>query len=132
VRVLLDTSAYSALGRGHRDVADMMRTATSIALNAVVLAELLGGFGGGSREARNRRKLEEFLDSPRVRLLPIGRETAERFASIQRMLRQVGTPIPTQDMWIAASAVEHALHLVTTDRHFTLIPLLPVELFAVQ
>lgn len=132
MRLLLDTSAYSAFRRGHPGVVGLVQTATSVALNAVVVAELLGGFGGGNREARNRRDLEEFLAAPRSRLVPIGRETAERFVALNRTLRQAGTPIPTHDVWIAASAAEHGLHLVTTDSHFKLIPLLPVELLDVE
>lgn len=101
-------------------------------MNPVVVAELLDGFGRGSRESQNRRELGEFLGTPRVRVVPIGRETAERFVAIVRSLRQAGTPIPTHDVWIAASATEHALHLVTTDAHFHRVPLLPVQHFAVE
>lgn len=97
----------------------------------MVIAELLDGFGRGNREARNRRELDELLATPRVRLVTIGRETAERFVAIVGSLRQGGTPIPIHDIWIAASAMEHGLHVVATDAHFQRVPLLPVERFDV-
>jgi tRNA(fMet)-specific endonuclease VapC len=125
--VLLDTSGYSAFKRGHAGVVDLLRTATLIGLNAVVLAELLSGFAGGAREERNRQELRQFLASPRVRVLDIAAETAERFAIVHQALRRAGTPIPTHDMWIAASAMEHGLRVLTTDAHFGAVPLLLVE-----
>jgi tRNA(fMet)-specific endonuclease VapC len=127
VRVLLDTSGYSAFKRGHPAVVELLRAATRIALNAVVLGELLSGFAAGSREERNRRELGEFLGSSRVEVLPMGPETAERFAVVHQGLRRAGTPIPTHDIWIAASAMEHGLRVLTSDAHFGAVPMLLVE-----
>jgi predicted nucleic acid-binding protein len=118
MRLLLDTSAYSAFKRGLPALVEAIRQATLIVLTPVVLAELLSGFVRGSQEQRNRRELHDFLRSPRVRVLPIGAETAERFAVIHRDLHERGTPIPTNDLWIAASAMEHGLRVLTTDAHF--------------
>jgi len=132
VRVLLDTSGYSAFKRGHAGVVELLRTASLIALNAVVLGELLSGFDGGAREERNRQELRQFLASPRVRVLDIAAETAERYALAHQALRRAGTPIPTHDIWIAASAMEHGLRVLTTDGHFGAVPLLLVELVAVE
>jgi tRNA(fMet)-specific endonuclease VapC len=126
VRLLLDTSAYSAFKRGHPGVVELLRTATFIALNAIVLGELFSGFAAGSREERNRRELRDFLSSPRVHLLAVGPETAERFAVVHQALRRAGTPIPTHDAWIAASAMEHGLRVLTTDAHFRAVPMLLV------
>jgi tRNA(fMet)-specific endonuclease VapC len=127
VRVLLDTSGYSAFKRGHPGVVELLRAVTLVALNAVVLGELLSGFAAGAREERNRQELRQFLASPRVRVLDIAAETAERFAVVHQALRRAGTPIPTHDMWIAASAMEHGLRVLTTDAHFRAIPMLLVE-----
>ena len=127
MRVLLDTSAYSAFKRGHARVVELLRQATFIGLNAVVLGELLSGFMSGGREAWNREELHAFLQSPRVQVLSLSRETAERFAVIHQALRQAGTPIPTHDMWIAASAMEHGLRVVTADAHFHRIPMLLLD-----
>ena len=118
MRLLLDTSAYSVFKRGHSGVAEALHGATFIGLTAVVLGELLSGFSLGRREARNRQELLEFLASPRVNMLPMGLETGERFALIYRLLRESGTPVPTNDLWIAASAMEHGLSLATMDNHF--------------
>ena len=92
-----------------------------------VLGELLSGFASGAREERNRRELRDFLSSTRVTVLPIGLETAERFAVVHQALRRAGTPIPTHDVWIAASAMEHGLRVLTTDAHFRAVPMLLVE-----
>jgi tRNA(fMet)-specific endonuclease VapC len=127
VRVLLDTSGYSAFKRGHPAVVELLRTATLIVLNAVVLGELLSGFAAGTREEWNRHELRDFLSSPRVTVLPVGLETAERFAVVHQTLRQAGTPIPTHDIWIASSAMEHGLRVLTTDAHFRAVPMLLVE-----
>jgi tRNA(fMet)-specific endonuclease VapC len=127
VRVLLDSSAYSAFKRGHPGVVELLRTATFIALNAVVLGELLSGFAAGAREERNRHELRRFLASPRVRVLEIAAETAERFAIVHQALRRAGTPIPTHDLWIAASAMVHGRRVLTADAHFRAVPMLLVE-----
>jgi predicted nucleic acid-binding protein len=132
MRLLLDTSGYSAFKRGPTGVAELLRAGSFIAFNAVVLGELLSGFAAGSQEERNRRELREFLSSVRVRLVTMGSETAERFAVVHRQLRQAGTPIPTHDLWIAASAMEHGLRVVTTDGRFRLVPMLPIEYVAVE
>ena len=132
MRVLLDTSGYSAFKRGHAGVVELLRTATLITLNTVVLGELLSGFAAGAREERNRQELRQFLASPRVRVLDIAAETAERFAIVHQALRRSGTPIPTHDIWIAASAMEHGLRVVTTDAHFRAVPLLLVEHLSVE
>ena len=124
MRLLLDTSAYSAFKRGHAQLVAALRQAVLIVLTPIVLGELLSGFARGSREARNRAELERFLQSPRVKILPVGQETAERFAVIYRSLRESGTPIPSNDMWIAASAMEHGLRVLTTDAHFRRVPMI--------
>lgn len=129
-RYLLDTSAYSVFLRGHAQVVARVATAAEICLNAVVLGELRAGFLAGGRSARNQRILREFLDSPVVRTLVLDEETADRYAAIVRTLRKLGRPLPTNDIWIAASALQHGLRLLTCDAHFKWIPLLSVECFA--
>ena len=131
MRVLLDTSAYSLMKRRHPGAAAAVRSAELIGVTAVVLGELLGGFVAGRREARNRQELTEFLDSGRVHLLPMGVDTAERFALVYRTLRDSGRPIPTNDIWIAASALEYGLRLVTADAHYALIPMLLTDVLAI-
>lgn len=118
MRLILDTSAYSAFKRNHPGVFVAIRRADEILLPSTVHGELLAGFETGSRTEENRASLHEFLKSPRVKLVPAGMETAERYARIYAYLRSQGRPIPTNDLWIAASAMEHSAELLTFDEHF--------------
>ncbi len=117
-RILLDTSAYAAFLRGDPRVKHWVQSADEVCVSSVVLGELLSGFMQGSREAANRELLARLLGSERVRTLPVDGETAERYALILSDLRRKGTPVPTNDVWIAAGAMQYGLKLVTTDRHF--------------
>ncbi|MHB8867623.1 MAG: PIN domain-containing protein [Thermoleophilia bacterium] len=117
-RVLLDTNAYVAFKGGDPDMIDVLRMAAEIRVNTVVVGELLAGFSAGLREAVNRRELAEFLDSPRVDVLDLTLETAPFYATVFALLKRKGRPIPTNDLWIAGTALEHGLALVTSDSHF--------------
>ncbi len=117
-RILLDTSALSALFRGHQAIADATRRADRIAVSAVTLGELKTGFLGGRQRHKNRELLQRFLQTPRVRTIVVDAETGDRYAQINDALRRAGTPIPTNDIWIAAGAMQFGLQLVTTDAHF--------------
>ncbi|NGZ11511.1 MAG: type II toxin-antitoxin system VapC family toxin [Nitrospira sp. LK70] len=121
-RVLLDTSAYSAFMRGDIGVKEVIQTADAIYLNPVVLGELRVGFLRGRAQRRNEERLRQFLASSRVSILTVDDETAERYAVILNGLWASGTPIPTNDVWIAASAMQYGLTVVTTDAHFLKIP----------
>jgi predicted nucleic acid-binding protein len=125
---LLDTSAYSAFMRGHATVRQTIKTAEGLSLTPVVLGELHAGFRRGAHRVKNEHELATFLDSPRVTVLPVVAETARRYAAIVDGLRRAGTPIPTNDIWIAASAMEHGLTVVTLDRHYASVPQILVEL----
>lgn len=118
MRCLLDTNAYSALMRGEAMVADRVRRAQEVLLPVVVLGELLYGFLCGARYRKNLSELETFLDNPYVRLVPATRATADRFARIAAELRRQGTPIPTNDIWVAAQAMETGAELLSGDTHF--------------
>ena len=126
-RLLLDTSGYSALLRGHVGVRDAVREADEIALTPIVLGELRAGFAGSKRLARNEAQLSRFLASPRVVVLPIDDETASRYAVIFDGLRRAGTPLPLSDVWIAASAMQHGHAVLTTDHDFLRIPQIVTE-----
>jgi tRNA(fMet)-specific endonuclease VapC len=126
-KVMLDTSAYSALLRGNEDIQRALQEADDIYLNPVVLGELLAGFVHGSREKKNRDILKEFLASPRLQVVDINEETSERYAVVINYLWEQGTPIPTNDLWIAATAMQHGLKLVTTDAYYRSIPQIIVE-----
>ena len=118
MKVLLDTNAYTALFRGHEGIAARVRRAQQVLVSAVVAGELLFGFRNGSRYERNRQEFEDFLASPYVDLLPITFVTADRYGRIFATLRRKGRPLPTNDIWIAAHAMESGAELLSFDRHF--------------
>jgi tRNA(fMet)-specific endonuclease VapC len=118
VRVLLDTNAYSDLARGHASLAERVRAADVIIISSVVAGELLGGFRRGTRLDANVADLERFLAQPWVELLPVTWTTADRYGRIYADLRRRGTPIPTNDMWIAAHTMETGAELLSSDPHF--------------
>ena len=124
MNVLLDTSAYSAMLRGHQPVLDVLRRSQTVAVSAVALGELYSGFRAGNRWAENTAQLAQFLGKPSVRVLDVTEETALRYAEVDVYLRKKGRPIPRNDVWIAAVALEHGLQLLTLDGHFREIPLL--------
>ncbi len=113
--------------RGHQEMKLVLQRAEEICLSPIVLGELQSGFRRGQHRAENEKGLNEFLDAPRVELLPILDSTAVRYAEILTYLRGAGNPIPTNDVWIAASAMEHGLRVVTTDKHFQEVPQILVE-----
>ena len=117
--VLLDTDAYSALMRGHPVVAARVRETDRVLLSTIVVGELLFGFRSGTRYERNRKSLEVFLRNAYVALVPVTWATAERFERIAAALRAKGMPIPTNDIWIAAHAMETGADLLSFDRHYS-------------
>lgn len=121
-RVLLDTNAYTALLVGDEDVLDALAGADMVLMSVIVLGELFAGFRGGAREQENRRQLDEFLRRTPVRTIDVTRTTAEVFGALKQQLKAAGTPIPLNDVWIAAQAVESGAWLVTYDRHFLSVP----------
>ncbi len=118
MNALLDTSAYSQLKRGHEGVAELVRRSRLLYFSAIVAGELFHGFRRGSRYHHNRRELDAFLANDRVRFLPVTLDTADRFGRVTADLRRRGTPIPTNDIWIAAHAMETGAELLTFVRHF--------------
>ena len=118
MRILLDSNAYSHLKRGHRRLAEIVRGSEEILLSTVVIGELLYGFRRGSRLDRNLRELQAFVDSAYVTVVQVSFTTADRYARIAAALRAKGRPIPSNDIWIAAHAMETGAELVSADRHF--------------
>ena len=117
-KILLDTNAYAAFKNGNTDAIEIIRLAEKIGISSIVLGELLAGFILGDREKLNRKELSEFLCSPRVTLLLIDNETSEYYARIFQQLRRKGQPIPTNDLWIAATSIQHGFTIFTYDKHF--------------
>ena len=121
-RLLIDTNIYSYALRGDDDVVEVLRKSEQIGISVISIGELLSGFKGGGREKKNREELEIFLDSPRVVVYPVDEDTSEFYAEIINNLREIGKPVPTNDVWIAAIAFQNGLKLFTKDIHFKTIP----------
>jgi tRNA(fMet)-specific endonuclease VapC len=114
----LDTSAYSNFRRGNKEVVALLDRADTVGVSTVVLGELRTGFLLGSRRERNESELDAFLASPVVRVLPVDAETSRHYAEIVAELRKAGTPVPTNDIWIASTAARHGATVLTCDEHF--------------
>jgi len=122
MRILLDTNRYRDFCEGEKNAVDVIQRARIICLPFVVLAELRAGFLCGTLARQNEKSLTVFLNSERVRVLLAHEETTHHFARIFAQLRLQGTPIPVNDIWIAALAVQHDLLLFSRDRHFDSLP----------
>lgn len=116
--ILLDTNAYTAFKRNDAESIEIIRHTPFIAFNSVILGELLGGFAVGSREHFNQTELNKFFSIKKVSCLAIDSDTARYYARVYRCLRSKGNPIPTNDMWIAATALQYDLTLFIYDKHF--------------
>ena len=121
VRILLDTNAVSALMRGDASLAASVRNATELVFSTVVVGELVHGYRAGKRHEKNMAVLRRFLAQSFVELREVGFETALGFGRIQSELHARGTPIPTNDVWIAAHAAETGAELWTFDDHFKVV-----------
>jgi tRNA(fMet)-specific endonuclease VapC len=122
LRLALDSNRYVDFCKGVGIAVDTLRWARQIVLPFVVLAELRAGFRSGSHARRNENTLGRFLQSPRVSVLFADEGTAHVYALLFTELRKAGTPIPTNDLWIAALAMQHDLVLFTRDQHFDRLP----------
>ena len=121
MRVLLDSNAYSLLIKGHSQVADLVRGAEEVLLSAIALGELMYGFRWGSHFDINAAELRSFLDNPYTSVVPAGPVTADRYSRIAAALRAACRPIPTNDIWIAAHAMETGADPVSADCHFEFV-----------
>lgn len=121
MNLLLDTNAYTALTKGQANIVKKVKQAHRIYLSAVVAGELAFGFRNGNKYEQNQDKLRGFLENPYVHFLTVTQTTADRFGRIATQLKQKGTPIPSNDIWIAAHTFETGADLVTLDKHFNTI-----------
>ena len=126
MRLALDTNRYVDLCKGVEETARLVSTAAVVLLPFVVLAELRAGFALGKRAAENERVLRRFLLKGGVSVLYADDQTTHQYAAAFRQLRLQGTPIPTNDLWIAALVLQHNLTLHARDRHFAHLPQIPM------
>lgn len=126
MRLALDTNRYRDLSKGVSDVLQVLERAEAILIPFVVVAELRAGFSVGTKGRANESVLQAFLTKHGVHVLYASDTTTRFCASLYRQLRQQGTPIPTNDLWIAALVVEHNLSLYSRDEHFRYLPQLNI------
>lgn len=117
-KVMLDTNAYASFFAGDKAVLDVLAQAETVYMPVIVIGELYAGFRGGRKETDNRAKLAVFLKKSTVHVLNVTQETAQCFGEIKDRLKKAGTPIPINDVWIAAQALETGSVLITYDAHF--------------
>lgn len=121
-KVLLDTNAYTRFLGGDEQVLEALAGAGIVYLSIFVLGELFAGFQGGNKAVENKKILRDFLNKPTVRTLDATTETAEIFGLVKNTLKKAGTPLPINDVWIAAHALETGSVVVTYDSHFIKVP----------
>ena len=124
MKISLDTNAYTKLMQGHKGIANELEKADELFLSTVAAGELFSGFTMGSKTKENTRIFEDFIDNEAT-IIDITRNIADRYATIFKHLKTHGTPIPTNDIWIAALALEHSLVVYTRDTHFDHLPQIP-------
>jgi predicted nucleic acid-binding protein len=122
VRIALDTNRLTDLFRGDAELAAQLATCDEVWIPLIVLGEIRAGFHGGTQQRRNEILLTRLLAKPTVEVLLPGQETAQHYARLFVQLKRAGTPVPDNDLWIAALVLEHNLLLVTRDQHFERIP----------
>ncbi len=125
MRIAIDTNRYRDFCAGLAEAVEQLAMAGTICMPFVTLAELRAGFACGSLSRKNESVLTRFLNRPRVRVLFADEETTHHFARVYLQLRTQGTPIPVNDIWIAALVLQHSLLLYSRDRHFDCLPQLP-------
>ncbi len=122
MRLVLDTNAYSALMRGDTRVREILEDGEWLGLPSIVIGELTAGFLAGSKAVANLSLLDSFINEAGIEVLALGRREAERYGAVVKALRERGTPIPTNDIWIAAQALVADARVLSRDRRFDLVP----------
>lgn len=119
--ILFDTNAYASFKRNEAAIIEIIQHAELICVSPIVIGELLAGFDGGTKAKQNKSELQKFLESSRVIVYPITLDTSHFFSQIYCSLKSKGKPIPTNDMWIAAQALEQGCVVCTHDKHFSFV-----------
>lgn len=121
MKIALDTNAYADWKKGvrwHREISE----ADEVHLSTTALGELYYGFACGDRQVKNLGRLAKFLDVPCVHVNEVTKETAACYGDLKKYLRANGTPIPENDIWIAAACIVEGATLLTSDKHFEHLP----------
>jgi tRNA(fMet)-specific endonuclease VapC len=121
MKLCIDTNAYVRLMQQSPDLVKIIEEAENVFIPVIVLGELFAGFSMGTKYKQNCDELEEFLALPGVEIVEIDKSTANRYGIVVKQLKKAGTPLPVNDIWIAASALETGARVVSYDRHFEFI-----------
>lgn len=121
LKLVIDTSAYSGFKKGDESLRPFITTQNNLFVPVIVLGELRSGFAAGSKQTENERSLQLFLSYPSVEVLFLTDETTKIMANLYAKLRKTGKMIGSNDLWIAALAIEHKLPLLTLDKDFSSI-----------
>lgn len=124
--VLVDTNVVIAVFKGQAAILNRLATAKQFYVGSISVGELIYGALKSTNQVRNLQRLDEFVNSSVI--LTCDADTARCYAGIKHELRHKGRPIPDNDLWIAALAIQHDLLLLTFDKHFGEISQLSVEL----
>jgi predicted nucleic acid-binding protein len=127
MKIVLDTNIYSAYRKGNPRIQSILESAVTVYMPAIVLGELYAGFFGGTHYEKNIVDLITFLSKPGIEEMPVSHPIAERYGQLHADLRKRGRPLPTNDIWIAATALETGSRLITLDKHFEEVPGLVVH-----
>jgi tRNA(fMet)-specific endonuclease VapC len=122
VKICIDICGYSQLALHRSELVKCIEEAEIVNIPSIVLGELFAGFYCGKREKENRQSLDNFIELPGIQVVDVDASIADRYGILVKILRKQGTPIPTNDIWIAATALETGSRLVTYDAHFNCIP----------
>ena len=125
MRILIDSNRFIDFCAGKMEVVDAFEQAALVVVPFIVLAEIRVGAQSIKRGDAQVRILGELLQQPGVRVVHSSDSTTHHYAALYARLRKAGTPIPTNDLWIAALAIEHSLVLYSRDAHFDLMPSIP-------
>jgi len=119
MKFVLDTNIYVDFGQGRQEVVDVIATrSTEILLPVIVLGELFYGFQRGSKSKENEARFRYFVTSLGVSIIDVDEEVARKYSLVYSALSARGTPIPINDVWIAACCMSVGGTLLTRDRHF--------------
>ena len=114
--MILDTNGLSAVADGESELEPILRKAAEVAIPVIVLGEYRYGISHSRDQARYEQWLAEYL--PAFRILTVDEQTAISYSVIRTELKKAGTPIPSNDIWIAALCRQHSMPLISRDRHF--------------
>jgi tRNA(fMet)-specific endonuclease VapC len=129
MKLILDTNAYVGFKLGYPEIVEYLIRADQILMSPIVLGELMFGFRNGSRYLQNMEEINLFLADNAVQQITVSGITSDRYSRIAAKLKLKGTPIPPNDIWIAAQTMETGAELVTLDRHFENVDGLIYRLF---